>query len=84
MDNAIDQLVKRHNGDSVMVTGWMLVVGTAEGAVKGAPLGFTMAHSEGLPAYSQIGLLESALQSIHNTNLILAMEDHAKGPNPPF
>lgn len=62
----------------------MLVAATAEGAVSGAPLGFTLAHSKGMPTYSTIGLLESAVRSIHDTNLFLAWEDRQNGANPPF
>ena len=67
-----------------MVTGWVLIAATAEGARAGAPLGFTLANSEGMPAYTKIGLLESALQSIHDANLFLAWEDRQNGANPPF
>lgn len=84
MDNAIDNFIKTLQGDSVMVTGWVLVAATAEGAVSGAPLGFTIANSEGMPSFAKLGLLESAVQSINNENMFLAWEDRQLGPNPPF
>lgn len=84
MDNAIDNFIKTLQGDAVMVTGWVLVAATAEGAVSGAPIGFTMANSEGMPSFAKLGLLESAVQSINNENLFLAWEDRQLGPNPPF
>lgn len=84
MDATIDNFIKRLQGDSVIVTGWILVAATAEGALSGAPLGFTMTNSEGLPTYSKIGLLESAVKSIHDENLFLAWEDRKGGPMPPF
>lgn len=84
MDNAIDNFIKTLQGDSIMVTGWVLVAATAEGAVSGAPIGFTIANSEGMPSFAKLGLLESAVQSINNENLFLAWEDRQRGPYPPF
>lgn len=84
MDQTITDFIKRIQGESVIVTGWVLVAATAEGALAGAPLGFTMTNSEGMPTFSKIGLLESAVQSIHEDNLFMAWENRKLGPNPPF
>lgn len=84
MDATIDNFIKKLQGESVMVTGWVLVAATAEGAVSGAPIGFVMTSSEGLPFYSKIGLLESAARSIHDDNMFLAWEDRSKPQAPPF
>lgn len=84
MDATIDNFIKQVQGESVIVTGWILVAATAEGALAGAPIGFTMSSSEGMPTYSKIGLLESAVRSIHDENMFLAWEDRKMGPNPPF
>ncbi len=84
MDQAITDFIKGHQGESVIVTGWVLVAATAEIARAGAPFGFTMVNSDGMPTFSKIGLLESAVQSIHNDNLFMAWEDRELGPNPPF
>ncbi|MFM6967764.1 MAG: hypothetical protein ACKOWN_02385 [Microbacteriaceae bacterium] len=84
MDQAVDNFIKQVQGDSVMVTGWVLVVGTAEAALAGAPLGFTMTSSQGMPVYAKLGLLESGVQSINHDGLIQAMSDAAEGPKPPF
>ena len=84
MDQSITDFIKRTQGESVIVTGWVLVAATAEGALAGAPLGFTIANSDGMPAYAKIGLLNSAVGSIENENLFLAWEDRKLGPNPPF
>lgn len=84
MDAAIDKLIKAAQGDSVIVTGWVLVAATAEGALAGAPLGFTMSSSEGMASYSKIGLLESAVRAIHDDTMFLAWEERKQGPLPPF
>jgi hypothetical protein len=84
VDQTISDFIKRVQGDSVILTGWVLVAATAEGAVAGAPLGFTMASSDGMPTYTKIGLLQSAVQSIENHNLFLSWENRKRGPNPPF
>ena len=84
MDATIDNFIKNFQGESVIVTGWILVAATAEGALAGAPIGFTMSSSEGMPAYSKIGLLESAVRAIHDENMFLAWEDRQQGPRPPF
>jgi hypothetical protein len=84
VDATIDNFIKQVQGESVIVTGWILVAATAEGALAGAPIGFTMSSSEGMPPYSKIGLLESAVRSIHDDNMFLAWEDRKMGPNPPF
>ena len=84
MDATIDNFIKTLQGESVIVTGWVLVAATAEGALAGAPIGFTMTSSEGMPSYSKIGLLESAVRSIHDDNMFLAWEDRQQGPRPPF
>jgi hypothetical protein len=84
MDAAIDTFIKNLEGESVMVTGWVLVAATAEGALAGAPLGMVIASSDGLPSFSKTGLLESAARSLHDENMFLAWEDRQKGPKPPF
>lgn len=84
MDQSITDFIKRTQGESVIVTGWVLVAATAEGAIAGAPLGFTIANSDGMPAYAKIGLLSSAVGSIENENMFLAWEGRKLGPNPPF
>lgn len=84
MDATIDTFIKNLEGDSVIVTGWVLVAATAEGALAGAPLGFVIASSDGLPSHSKTGLLESAARSLHDENMFLAWEDRSKGPKPPF
>ena len=48
-----DNFIKTLQGESVIVTGWVLVAATAEGALAGAPIGFTMTSSEGMPSYSK-------------------------------
>ena len=84
MDQTVTDFIKSHQGESVIVTGWVLVAATAEGAVAGAPLGFTMASSDGMASFSKVGLLESAVRSIHDDTMFLAWEDRKLGPNPPF
>lgn len=84
MDATIDDFIKTLQGESVIVTGWVLVAATAEGAIAGAPLGFTMTNSDGMPAHSKIGLLEMAVRSIHDDNMFLAWEERKQGPLPPF
>ena len=84
MDKAIDATIKQINGDSVMVTAWIVVAAIADGAATGAHIGFTMVNSEGMPSFAKLGLLESAIQSINSENLVLAWEDKMQGPLPPF
>ena len=84
MDRSIDNAIKQINGDSVMVTGWIVVAAIADSTSTGAHIGFTMVNSEGMPGYAKLGLLESAIQSINNDNLFLAWEDKSQGPKPPF
>lgn len=84
MDKAIDETIKQISGDSVVVTGWIVVAAIADGATTGAHIGFTMVNSEGMPCFAKLGLLESAVQSINNENLFLAWEDRKQGPRPPF
>jgi hypothetical protein len=80
MDEAIDNFIKGIHGNTVIVTGWVLLAGTAENASQG----FTMVRSEGMPTYTQLGLLESGLQALDHGALIEVLDDRAKGANPPF
>lgn len=69
MDDAVTSFVKSTQGSSIIVTGWVLVASTAEGAIKGEPLGFVMLGSGGLAEHVKLGLLESASQVIKGDQL---------------
>lgn len=84
LELAIDEFIKSLQGNSMIVTGWVLLAGTGESAEPGIPSGFTMAHSAGMPAYTQLGLLTEGVQSMEHAALIRAMKDDQAGPNPPF
>lgn len=83
MDDAVSQFIKRKYGSSLMSTGWVLVVGTAEGALTGAPDGFVIMHNEGLPNYTQLGLLQSGVNSVTHEQLC-AWIGGSKPEPPPF
>jgi len=83
MDDAVSQFIKAKYGDSMMTTGWMLVVSTAEGALKGAPNGFVMIHNEGLPQHTQLGLLQSGVNSVTHAQMFEWLGNKKSGP-PPF
>jgi hypothetical protein len=38
MDDAVTSFIKRTQGSSLIVTGWVVVASTAEGAIKGEQL----------------------------------------------
>ena len=67
----------------MMTTGWMLVVSTAEGALKGAPNGFVMIHNEGLPQHTQLGLLQSGVNSVTQDQMFESL-GRSKPKPPPF
>lgn len=83
MDDAVTQFIKGKFGDSMMTTGWLLVVSTAEGAVAGAPNGFVMVHNEGLPQHTQLGLLQSGVNSITHAQMFEWLGGRKPEP-PPF
>lgn len=83
MDDAITQFIKSKYGDSMMTTGWTLVVSTAEGAVAGAPNGFVMIHNEGLPQHTQLGLLQSGVNSVTHAQMFEWLGGRKPEP-PPF
>ena len=80
MDIAIDEFIKGIHGDTIVVTGWVLIAGTIESASQG----FTMVRSEGMPTYTQLGLLESGVQSLDHDGLVAILDDRSKGPKPSF
>ena len=84
LELAIDEFIKSLQGDTTIVTGWVLLAGTGESAEPGFPSGFTMTHSAGMPAYTQLGLLTEGVQTMEHAALIRAMKDDQAGPNPPF
>ena len=69
MDDAVTSFIKRTEGSSLIVTGWVVVASTAEGAIKGEPLGFTMLGSAGLAEHVKLGLLMSAANLIEGEQL---------------
>ena len=69
MDDAVTSFIKRTQGSSLIVTGWVVVASTAEGAIKGEPLGFTMLGSAGLAEHVKLGLLMSAANLIEGEQL---------------
>ena len=69
MDDAVTSFIKRTQGSSMIVTGWVVVASTAEGAIKGEPLGFTMLGSAGLAEHVKLGLLMSAANLIESEQL---------------
>ena len=83
MDDAVTQYIKSQYGDSLMTTGWVLVVSTAEGALKGAPNGFVMIHNEGLPQHTQLGLLQSGVNSVTQDQMFEWLGQTKPKP-PPF
>ena len=83
MDDAVSQFIKAKYGESMMTTGWMLVVSTAEGALKGAPNGFVMIHNEGLPQHTQLGLLQSGVNSVAQDQMFESFGRSRPKP-PPF
>jgi hypothetical protein len=83
MDDAVTQYIKAEYGSSMMTTGWMLVVSTAEGALKGAPNGFVMIHNEGLPQHTQLGLLQSGVNSVTHDQMFEWLGQSRPKP-PPF
>jgi len=83
MDEAVTQFIKAKYGDSMMTTGWTLVVSTAEGALKGAPNGFVMIHNEGLPQHTQLGLLQSGVNSVTQDQMFQSLGRARRKP-PPF
>ena len=82
MDDAVTQYIKSKYGDSLMTTGWMLVVSTAEGALKGAPNGFVMIHNEGLPQHTQLGLLQSGVNSVTQDQMFESLGRSRPKPQP--
>lgn len=80
VDIAIDEFIKGIHGDTIVVTGWVLIAGTIESASQG----FTMVRSEGMPTYTQLGLLKSGVQALDHGALIEVLDERSKGPNPPF
>jgi hypothetical protein len=83
MDEAVTQFIKAKYGDSMMTTGWALVVSTAEGALAGAPNGFVMLHNEGLPQHTQLGLLQSGVNSVTHAQMFEWLGGRKPEP-PPF
>ena len=83
MDDTVTQYIKSQYGNSMMTTGWMLVVSTAEGALKGAPNGFVMIHNEGLPQHTQLGLLQAGVKSVTHAQMFARLGNKKSGP-PPF
>lgn len=83
MDDVVTQFIKAKYGDSMMTTGWTLVVSTAEGALTGAPNGFIMLHNEGLPQHTQLGLLQSGVNSVTNAQMFEWLGGRKPEP-PPF
>jgi hypothetical protein len=83
MDDAVTQYIKSKYGDSLMTTGWVLVVSTAEGALAGAPNGFVMMHNEGLPQHTQLGLLQSGVNSVTHDQMFEWLGQTKPKP-PPF
>jgi hypothetical protein len=69
MDHAVTSFIKGMQGTSTIVTGWVVVASTAEGAIKGEPLGFTMLGSAGLAEHVKLGLLVSAVNVIEGDQL---------------
>lgn len=87
MDDAITQFIKDRYGDSMLTTGWVLVVSTAEGALAGAPNGFVMMHNEGLPQHTRLGLLQSGVNTITHDQLFECLGTNKPKPPsspPPF
>jgi hypothetical protein len=69
MDDAVTSFIKGMQGTSTIVTGWVVVASTAEGAIKGEPLGFTMLGSAGLAEHVKLGLLMSAVNVLEGEQL---------------
>ena len=80
VDVALDEFIKGIHGDTIVVTGWVLVAGTIESASQG----FTVVRSEGMPTYTQLGLLESAVQALDHGALVELLDERSKGPDPSF
>lgn len=79
MDDAVTSFIKRTQGSSTIITGWVIVASTAEGAIKGEPLGFTLLGSAGLAEHVKLGLLESGAQVIKGDQ----MRERLGLPKPP-
>lgn len=84
MDDAVTGFVKDTLGESTIITGWVVVVSTAEGALAGAPNGFVILHNQGLPRHTQLGLLQSGVNSVTNDQMFEALgQSRPKPPSPP-
>ncbi len=83
MDDAVTSFVKDQVGRSTIITGWVIVVSTAEGAVAGAPNGFVMLHNEGLSQPTQLGLLQSGVNTVTQDQMLAALGRSIPKPPPP-
>jgi hypothetical protein len=81
IDEALDRFVKNSEGNSKIVTGWVVLVSVVDGTVGGAPAGFTMVNSESMAEHVKLGLLESATQLIKSEILFQRFDRPDSPPN---
>lgn len=83
MDDAVSQYIKDFQGDKIIVTGWVIVAATADASNAGAPLGYTKISAEAMAQHAQLGLLESAVNTIRGDQMRDSFrQQHRRRPDP--
>lgn len=78
-EDHVQHFVRGETGTSDMITDWIVVCATVD-AITGEPTGFTYSANSASAQYVRLGLLQSAVNDIHNLSILDALRQSRRRP----